>query len=157
LVRIFDPSTGLLSTLTFTNLTAISDSSAGRVTKIALPGVSVAPGATNLRVNLSTPESFHLNGSAPSKLALASSNPQVLGLGENSVAWSVDEQSVSLPIPVQLEEGSATLTATASVYYCRTGAEALCFIGQFEITLPVTIIPGSGNGEIVLNYELPAA
>ena len=56
-----------------------------------------------------------------------------------------------------LAEGQTTVTVSASVYYCRTGAEALCFIGQFELSIPVTVVSGSTNGEVVVTYELPPA
>lgn len=157
LVRVFEIATGELSTLPFTNLAAISTGGPGRVTKVELPPVTVAPGARNLRISLTTPPSFHLNGSAPSKMELTASNAGVLELGERTLAWSTDDPAITIPVPVALSEGEATLTALASVYYCRTGAEALCFIGQFELSLPVSVSPGSANGELVLDYELPPA
>ena len=157
LVRVFEIATGQLSTLTFRNLAAITTAGAGRVTKVELPAVTVSPGATNLRISLKTPEEFHLNGLAPSKLELTSASPAVLGLGERTLEWSTDEASVTIPVPVALTEGSTTLTAVASVYYCRTGEEALCFIGQFELVLPVTVSASSTNGELALSYELPPA
>jgi DNA-binding beta-propeller fold protein YncE len=157
LVRVFYIATGELSTLPFTNLAAISTASPGRVTKVELPAVTVAPGVSNLRISLTTPPSFHLNGSAPSRMELMASNAAVLELGERTISWSTDDASVTIPVPVVLSEGSTTLTALASVYYCRTGAEALCFIGQFELSLPVSVTPGASNGELVLSYELPPA
>lgn len=157
LVRVFEPATGRVSTLNLTNLAAAALTAPGRLTKAQLPAVTVAPGASNLRITFSSPSGYHLNALAPSRVELSASNPAVLALGEASLSWSTDDPSVSLPVPVILAEGAATLTAVASVYYCRTGGEALCFIGQFEITLPVTVTPTSSNGEIRLDYELPPA
>jgi len=155
LIRVYNPANGRVDTLTLTNLGAIAGIVPGRLTTIELPSTTVAPGATNLRVTLSSPSDHHLNGLAPSKLDLASSNPAVLNLGESSLSWSSEEPSVSFPVPVILAEGTATLTARASVYYCRTGAEALCFIGQFELVLPVEVVSGASAGEVTLKYELP--
>jgi hypothetical protein len=90
-------------------------------------------------------------------MELMASNAAVLALGERTISWSTDDPSVTIPVPVVLSEGGTTLTAVASVYYCRTGAEALCFIGQFELSLPVSVSPGASNGELVLSYELPPA
>ncbi len=157
LVRVFDPATGQLSTLTFKNLAAIVITGPGQATKVQLPAVTVSPGATNLRLSFTSPESFHLNGSAPSKATLTSSNQSVLSPGESSFSWNTDDSEVTLPIPVALSEGSANLTIAASVYYCRTGAEALCFIGQFELVVPVTVSAQSTVGELVVSYELPPA
>ncbi|MGE0602069.1 MAG: thioredoxin-like domain-containing protein [Dehalococcoidia bacterium] len=157
LVRVFDPATGQLSTLTFTNLAAIANASPGQATRVDLPAATVSPGATNLRLVFSSPQDFHLNGAAPSKATLTSSNPAVLSIGESEITWNSDDSSVILPIPVALAEGSANLTISASVYYCRTGAEALCFIGQFELVVPITVASTSTAGEIAVSYELPPA
>lgn len=157
LIRVFEPATGQLSTLTLTNISAIATGTPGRVTRVDLPTVTVSPAATDLRITFRAPGSYHLNGSAPSKLDLASSNPAVIEPGERSAPFTSDQPAVTLPIPVRLSEGSAELTAIASVYYCRTGAEALCFIGQFELHVPVTVTSGSTSGEIAVTYELPPA
>ncbi|MGE3077365.1 MAG: thioredoxin-like domain-containing protein [Dehalococcoidia bacterium] len=157
LVRVFDLASGQLSTLTFTNLAAIANASPGQATHVDLPAVTVSPGATNLRLVFSSPQTFHLNGAAPSKATLTSSNPSVLRTGESEITWNSDDSSVILPIPVALSEGTADLTISASVYYCRTGAEALCFIGQFELVVPVTVSSSSTVGEIAVSYELPPA
>lgn len=156
LVRVYDPSDGSVSTLTLTNLSAIAAATPGRVTKVDLPAQRVAPGATNLRVTISTPADFHLNGSAPSRLDLTTSNRSVVDLGEHTVTWSSDEPEVSFPVPVILGEGQAAVTATISAYYCRTGAEALCFVGMFELSVPVEVTPISSQSEVVVSFELPA-
>ena len=157
LIRVFDPATGQLSTLTLTNLAAIQTGVPGRVTRVDLPAVTVSSAATAVRVTLTSPGDYHLNASAPSKLSFASSNPAVIEPGEQTLSFNSDEPSVTITIPARLGEGSADLTVTASIYYCRTGAEALCFIGQFELHLPVTVSSGATAGEVALAYELPPA
>lgn len=156
-VRVFDPVTGQLSTLSFTNVAAVTTNVPGRMTNVELPPLTVAPGASNVQLTFTTPASFHLNGSAPSRAELTSGNPAVVNLGERSLSWNTDDAWVTLPVPVILAEGQTTIVVNASLYYCRTGAEALCFIGQFELSIPVTVVSGSTNGEVVVTYELPPA
>ena len=155
LVRTWEIASGRVSTLTLSNLVVASGATPGRPLQVTLPTQSVAPGATNIRVTVTSPAGYHLNSQAPSRLALSSSNAAVVELGEKSLQWSSDETEFSLPVPVILAEGGATVSGTASVYYCRTGAEALCFIQQIELTLPVTVTPTSSQGEIQLRYVLP--
>ncbi|MBA4180696.1 MAG: hypothetical protein C0506_08930 [Anaerolinea sp.] len=155
LVRTFDVASGRVSTLTLSNLLVASGATPGRPLQVTLPAQSVAPGATNLRVTVTSPAGYHLNSQAPSRLALSSSNAAVVELGEKVLQWSSDEIEVTVPVPVLLAEGTATLSGAASVYYCRTGAEALCFIQQIELTLPVTVTPSSAQSEIQLSYLLP--
>ena len=155
LIRVFEPATGQLSTLTLTNLAVIAPPAAGTLTRVDLGAQRAAPGASNLVVRISTPVDFHLNSRAPSSLALTSSNRAVIELGEQEVRWSSDERVVTFPVPVQLSEGSAMLTGTLTAYYCRDGAEALCFIARHELTLAVTVSAGAGAAELTMEYELP--
>ncbi|HXU24892.1 MAG TPA: thioredoxin-like domain-containing protein [Tepidiformaceae bacterium] len=155
LIRVIDVATNTVSTLTLTNLSVAAPVTAGRSIPVALSAQKVAPGAANLRIQFNAPSGYHLNNLAPSRITLSSSNPAVIDLGEKSLTWSVTGPSVSLPVPVSVHPGTATITGTASVYYCRTGQDALCFIQQLEITLPVTITAGANAGEITMSYALP--
>ena len=155
LVRALDIASGKVSTLTLSNLSVASALTPGRALKLTADGQTVAPGAANLRVTFNAPGGYHLNSQAPSRLTLTSSNPAVLELGEKTLSWSSDEATITLPVPAVLKAGTATLTGTASVYYCRSGEEALCFISQVEVSLPVTVDASASQGEVVLTYALP--
>ena len=155
LVRTLDIASGKISTLTLSNLSVASAVTPGRAVKVTIDAQTVAPGAGNLRVTFNAPAGYHLNSQAPSRLTLASSNPAVLELGETALAWSTDDATVTLPVPAVLKAGTASLTGTASVYYCRSGEEALCFISQLEVTLPVTVDAAATQGELLLTYALP--
>lgn len=155
LIRVIDRSSGAVSTLTLTNPAAIAGSSGVKATEVTLPAQTVAPGTANLRISFKAPASYQLNSQAPSQLQLMSANPNVIQLGETSVRWATDEPSVNLPVPVVLQPGTTTITAQASVYYCREGEQALCFIGEFDFTIPVTVQAGAGASEVVLDYALP--
>lgn len=153
LVRTVDTRSGAVRTLALSNISAIASVS-GRVLRMSLQEQTVAPGAGQLTLQISVPGDHRLNSQAPSRLSFASSNPAVLEPGETKIAWSSDEPGIEVAIPANYATGSAVLIATGEVYYCRKGEEALCFIQQIEVTLPVTIAPG-GKGEATLNIELP--
>ncbi len=155
LVRVLDLASGEVTTLTLTNL-GVLGGEGGVSVRVEAPAQTVAPGATNLRVRVLSPAGYHLNSQGPSRLALSSSNPAVLELGEREVSWQTDDESVELPIPVIGAEGRATLTGTASVYYCREGEEALCFVQSIEVTADVEVRAGASSGELVVEVVLPA-
>jgi hypothetical protein len=157
LIRVFDPRSGAVSTLTLTNLSVATAATPGNVLKVDIAAQTVAPGASNLRLTFKTPAGYHLNSQAPSTVELTTSNQAVVELGERALNWRTDDGSVTVPVPVTLTEGEATVTARASVYYCRTGGEALCFIEQVELTAPVTVQAGGTASEPVITFELPAA
>ena len=155
LIRVVDAATGQVSTMTFSNLPAATAPAAGHLSLVTLPAQKVSPGAANLEVRVTAPKGYHLNSLAPSQLSLSSSNPAVLELGETALKWSTDGSSVSIPVPVRVQPGSATLTGEAAVYYCRTGEEALCFIHRVEITAPITVDASASAGQVSLTYALP--
>ncbi|MEO9254461.1 MAG: hypothetical protein ABI305_02905, partial [Tepidiformaceae bacterium] len=155
LIRVLDTKTDSVSTLTLSNLSVASDQAPGRKLQAQIAAQDVSNTATTLRVTFTAPDGYHLNSQAPSMLTLTSSNAAVVELGEETLTWATDEGEVSLPVPAQLHDGTATVTGVASVYYCRTGAEALCFIQQIEITAPVRVSGGAVSGEIKFAYTLP--
>ena len=122
---------------------------------MSLPGQTVSPDTSNLRIRLVAPEHFHLNSLAPSRLTLTSSNPPALALGQDFVAWTTDEPLVDILVPVTLSGGQAILTAQGPVYYCRTGEEAICLIESVDISLPVVIEAGGSPDGLILEYDLP--
>ncbi len=154
LVRVVDSRTGDVRTVTLSNL-AVLNTAPGRVLKVSLPGQSIAPGVSSLRVQVVTPEGHKLNSLAPSKLTLATSNPAVIEPGERTLAWSSDEPGLTLEIPAIYGDGQAVLTATGQLYYCRENEEALCFIQQVEISIPLTVTPSSSLSLATLAIELP--
>jgi DNA-binding beta-propeller fold protein YncE len=154
LIRIIDQATNGVSTLTLSNLSVANDAAAGNVVKSEIVAQQVAPTATTLHVTIAAPPGYHLNSQAPSGLTLAASDASVLQLGQTTLSWSTDEAQVSLSIPITLRAGTSTLTASGQVYYCRTGAEALCFIQQVRLTAPITVADG-GLVEATIAYTLP--
>ncbi|MFN0146221.1 MAG: thioredoxin-like domain-containing protein [Dehalococcoidia bacterium] len=154
-VRRVDVLSGEVTTLTLSNLLVAAGP--GKKTRVRLPGVEAAPGVSTLRVSITSPGGYHLNSQAPAALEFTVSDARVITVSEPSLRWSSDEASVSFPVPAELREGTAELTATGSIYYCRGGEEALCFIHQVEITLPVTVTLASTAGELRFSYELPGA
>jgi len=157
LIRTFDLASGSVSTLTLSNLQVASGSGPGRRVTATLPGVTVAPGTGTLRITLASPAGHHLNSQAPSTLTLATSNAAVAATGDTEVSWRSDETAVTLPIPADFGTGTATLTARASVYYCRTGEESLCFILNADLVLPLTVDAGASASVASYDYVLPGS
>lgn len=154
LIRTVEPGTGEVGTLQLTNPGAISFGDS-QVNRIEIPEQTVAPGVTNIQLRVTAPEGHHLNSLAPARLTLSTSNTAVVDAGEEQVSWSSDDESVVVPIPVALGEGSATLTFTGEAYYCRDGEEALCLVTMLEIVAPVMVAANATGGEVEVAFELP--
>lgn len=154
-VRLMDLRTNAVSTFELSNLAAAVQGLEGRTLKVSLPGQTVSLGTSTLRIRLTTPDHFHLNSLAPSGLTLTSSNPPALALGNDTVSWMTDDPFVEILVPVSTGSGDAILTAQGQVYYCRSGAEAICLVENVDISLPLTVQLGTSPDEVVLEYALP--
>jgi thiol-disulfide isomerase/thioredoxin len=155
LIRTVDLTNGVTRTLQLSNVAIATTYGTGRITTITLAPQQVAPGGGSIRLQLSTPDGHNLNSQAPSRLTFVSANNAVLEPGDSAITWSSDEPAISLAIPANFNPGSTTLTATGSFYYCRAGEEALCFIQQTEIVVPVTVTAGAPSGEVLVSHRLP--
>ena len=155
-IRVIDPGSGEVRTLAFTNLAAANPRlPEDGIVRVQLPTQVVAPGVTTLRITVSSPENFHLNAAAPSRLELSSSSDEVVHLSETELTWSTDEESFTIPVPIELREGEAEIIGTGVVYFCRTGKEALCLIQQVQLVVPVRVSATATAGEVVVEYLLP--
>ena len=156
-VRVIDASTGAVTTLALTNLSAASPKlPEDGILRVRLPTQVVAPGVSTLRITFRSPEDFHLNNSAPSRFELTSSSDEVVLLSETLLTWTSEEPYVTFPIPIELGAGEAEITGEGVVYFCRTGKEALCLIQRVELVAPVRVSETATAGEVVVVYELPA-
>lgn len=155
LIRTLDPATGIVATLALTNIQILTPPAAGTLETRDLPAQTVAPGATNLRVRITTPQGYRLNALAPSTLEFQTDNPAVIEPGEHRLQWQTDDTAVEFPVPVILQPGQATLSAALTAYYCRKNQEALCFIARIEYRLPVTVTPDAPASQIHLQLPLP--
>ncbi len=154
-IRLMDLRTNAVSTLELNNLAVAARGVEGRTLKVSLPGQTVSPDTSTLRIRLAAPEQFHLNSLAPSELKLTSSNAPVLELGKDTIGWTTGDPFVEVLVSVSVNDGDAILTARGQVYYCRTGDEAICLIENVDIALPITVEPGAANGQVILDYALP--
>jgi DNA-binding beta-propeller fold protein YncE len=152
-VRVVDATTGEVSTLSLSRLEVLQPG--GDRTRVVLSPATVSAGAGTLRLTIAAPDAYHLNSGAPGRLTLAAGDERVAALSESELSWTSDAARVELPIPADFAPGQTTLTASGEVYYCREGDEALCFIHLVELVLPLTVEPGSPNGEAAFTYSLP--
>ena len=91
--------------------------------------VATGEGALTLRFKL--PADFKINPLIDSRVSVTWGEP----VQQTTAAVSGD----SVSIPLQLSEGNSFVMADVTLYYCREGEEALCFINVFNyfVTLEV--------------------
>ncbi len=145
LIRIFDPKSNRLSTVKLTHQERLNRSrSAEAAANIirAEPQTRLEPQivsmrATQLLIEIELPDGTHLNADAPSRIRVSSDDPRVVQIE----APNPEVKDPLIAIPIRLNPGEATVRAELSLYYCRTGAEALCFFREERLEIPLRVAP----------------
>ena len=136
-IRKIDLEAGVVDTLEFSNpealaidseaLTLLGGNSADNML-VHLETQRVRSGEGELSLSLNLPSEYKINPLIDSELAVQS------GLSELETATVAE---VLTRIPVTFAEGSGEFDLDLTLYYCREGAEALCFIETVRWIIPI--------------------
>ena len=107
----------------------------------------VAPGAGSITLRLDFPANYKINPLIDSVLALRSDAGQI---GEAIVG----EREIRLA--VNWAEGEGRVTAELTLFYCREGEEALCFIEDMTWIIPYEGVGDGDHSEVSLHREIVA-
>lgn len=158
-IRTIDLEAGLVDTLEFSNPEAlVIDPEAVTILGgnradsniVQLDTQNVATGEGIISLSLSLPEDFKINPLIDSTLSFAS-NPESV-----SVAGSVTILEQQAGIPVAFAAGEDEFSAELTLYYCREGAEGLCYIETVVYLIPVVAADDHRTREIALERAIVA-
>ena len=153
-IRVIDLAAGQVATLTFANPEAlVIDEAAltvlggnrGDDASVELSVQEVAAGAGTLALRLDMPANVKINPLIDSLLELQ--------LDDGAVAEAVVTEA-EMTLPVQWRAGEGRLTADLTLYYCRQGEEALCFIEDLRWVIPYAASESNEQTEVVLFREI---
>ena len=156
-IRAIDLEAGIVDTLEFSNPEAlvidpeavtILGGNTAEDNTVQLDTQNVATGAGAISLSLSLPEDFKINPLIDSTMSFAS-NPQVV-----SVAGSVTILEKHVSIPVTFAAGEDEFNAELTLYYCREGAEGLCYIETVAYLIPVVAADDHAIREIALERRV---
>lgn len=162
-IRVIDLETETISTLIFANpekliidpdaITILGGNTLDKA--ITLDEIALATGSADVVLNLNLPEGFKINDLIDSQLTLRSDSESI-SISEASNENTVTIAETSVTVPVEVSEGEGELSAELTLYYCRTGEEALCFIDNVTYTVPLTIADDGDTSTIVLERDVVA-
>lgn len=149
-IRIIDLDAGTVSTVTFPNPQALVIEEAP-VTIVGgnqmldadqtLAAQTVASGPADLVLTLSLPEGFKINDLIDSTGTFSASGDVVVE--DAPLTLNIDDKARSVTVPLTVG-GDGSVFADLTLYYCREGEEALCFIDTLVIEAPLTEEDGAG-------------
>ncbi len=158
-IRTIDLDAGLVDTLEFSNpealvidpeaVTILGGNTADSKV-VQLDTQDVATGEGTISLSLSLPEDFKINPLINSKMNFVT-NPEVV-----SVACSVSILEKRVHIPVTFAAGEDEFNAELTLYYCRDGAEGLCYIETVIYLVPLVAADDHSLTEIALERTVVA-
>ena len=158
-IRTIDLDAGLVDTLEFSNpealvidpeaVTILGGNTADSKV-VQLDTQDVATGEGTISLSLSLPEDFKINPLINSKMNFVT-NPEVV-----SVAGSVSILEKRVHIPVTFAAGEDEFNAELTLYYCRDGAEGLCYIETVIYLVPLVAADDHSLTEIALERTVVA-
>ncbi|MCY3866074.1 MAG: thioredoxin-like domain-containing protein [Chloroflexi bacterium] len=155
-IRTIDLEAGLVDTFEFSNPEALAIESdtvtllGGNTADdrhVELELQLLAPGEGALSLWLEFPDQYKINPLIDSQLEVHSE--------EGLIATGV-VAGARFSLPVELSAGEGRLYADLTLYYCREGAEALCFIEEVRWVIPYEAGDSSGRSEVTLYREVVA-
>ena len=110
---------------------------AGSTLRLAPQTVSAGPGT--LRVQVTMPDGYKLNGQAPFT-AIWPDNP-VAQVPAESRDIRIILPELPLEVPVTFAVGQTDLALDLTVYWCEAVNETLCFVDRTTLVVPLTVLP----------------
>ncbi|HEY6331295.1 MAG TPA: thioredoxin-like domain-containing protein [Blastocatellia bacterium] len=154
-IRVADLASGQVSTLEIKGLDKLAMRPRAGFTgeSLQVPEQIVAPGQDTIEVTLNLPSGYKLNPAAPSALKLSSSAAQTVALADGA------EQTLKGPkfpvsIPINVNEGTATLQADFTLYYCESEKESLCYFKEARLRIPVKVEKDATQKSLAAAYKL---
>jgi hypothetical protein len=160
-IRVIDLAAGTVSTVTFPNPEAlvIEDAPVTVVggnqmldADLTLDPQAVAAGSDKITLNIALPEGFKINDLVDSTAVFTGSGDVAVEAESQTLVIADDARSVSLPLTVS---GDGSLFADLTLYYCREGAEALCFIDTLVVEAPLTLEDGGASALTIEHTIVP--
>jgi sugar lactone lactonase YvrE len=158
-IRLIDLEEGIVSTITFPNPEAlmIEETTITIVEGVqeadeTLPVQQVAAGEGEIVFRVSLPEGFKINDLIESKIRLSTANGRVMVSPMDAFVLIDDTREAR--IPATFEAGDDTLYADLTLYYCRTGEEALCFLESLVVELPISVVEGVESKTLTVEHEI---
>ena len=156
-IRTIDLQAGLVDTFEFSNpqvLAIATDAvtllggNRAEIRRIELDPQALVVGAGAINLRLAFPDNYKINPYIESVLELHS---------EAGLIASAVVSEAELSLPVQFEAGEGRLTAELTLYFCREGEEALCFIDEVSWLIPYAADASRSQSEVNLDWDVVAA
>lgn len=153
-IRVIDLEAETVDTLEFSNpeslvidpdtVTILGGNTADNST-IALDSQSVLVGEGDITLTITLPETYKINDLIDSRLEISSD-------ADDMTVVTIDQLTTN--VPITFADGEGELNAELTLYYCREGEEALCFIDTVSYIIPVSASEDNLDSSIALERDV---
>jgi DNA-binding beta-propeller fold protein YncE len=151
-VRVVDPETGATETLVLYGVERFEPAANFTGAVIELDPVTLALGDVQFTVDVVIPQGYKVNPLAPTSIAWLVEGEAV------SLVGDADRSEPGLQFPQEaaavISDGSATVVAEITVYYCTAETEELCYLERVRLRLPVEA-GSTGAAGATLSHVIP--
>ena len=117
---------------------------------VELPEQRIAAGSGAVVVDISLAAGLKFSSDAPQYVAVLAKDATVVP----SPASPESGDAFPRRVEFKAKDGQTTLTVDAAVYYCRAGAESLCFVRQVRFVVPVRVEATAPGRDVRVIYQL---
>lgn len=121
---------------------------------VQAPAQTVHAGAGAIQLTVRTSAGYHYERSRPLTPRNHGGDGKAARFSAKSVSWEPTARESAIVLPARFAQGQTTLTLSATLYYCREGEEALCFIKRVRLALPLQVSPGAAETAAQLGYDI---
>jgi len=115
----------------------------------SLPELSISENSETFSFHLSLPPGEKYNKYAPFKIKFRTSKRSVLVIDTATII----RPATIFTLPVDVSPGKTDLYVEASLNYCNTENEDICFLKDIRLEIPVTV-SSSGSTAFRLDYNI---
>ncbi len=164
-IRVADLATGVVSTVTFPNVERLGGAGAVSVAPGGLTGgafaaedtlllapQTVAAGPGTVRIQVTMPDGYKLNGLAPFTAIFPDDPVAQVPADSRDVRITLPELPVE--VPVTFAVGQTDLALDLTVYWCEAINETLCFVDRTTLVVPLTVLPDGDAHEVTFGRAL---
>jgi DNA-binding beta-propeller fold protein YncE len=152
-IRVINPADGTTSTLVLLGMEELARGDIYGAETVTLPAATVAPGHSDVRLEIEFLPGYTLNTEAPSEIDVWSSGEPVRMTGTTRFSGTIP--GFPMDFPATFQPGVASVTLDLSLVYCREKEISVCLIKQVRLVVPVTVAEG-GAPRLAVKYRLPA-
>lgn len=103
------------------------------------PEQVVGTGSGGIEVTVSLPEGYKLIDFAPLFVSYSSGDQAIVKTDAELAEQNIETPKFPIKLPATFLEGRTTVGINLVVYYCESDREALCFMEQLRVVVPVTV------------------